>query len=41
MTEAQGEKQGRKGRVQIISDQVQMGHVVITQREREREKGQR
>lgn len=37
----QTEKQGRKGRMRIISDQVQIGYVVITpktRREREREK---
>lgn len=41
MTEAQREKQGSKGRVRIISDQVQIGRVVITPRERRERKGQR
>ncbi len=38
MTELQREKQGRKGRARIISDQVQIGRAVITPRERQREK---
>lgn len=41
MTEVQREKQGRKGGVRIISDQVQIGHVVITPREREGEREKR
>lgn len=31
-------KQGRKGRVRIISDQVQIGHVNYSEREERREK---
>lgn len=43
MTEVQREKLWRKGRVRIISDQVQIGRAVITLRERvrERERGER
>ena len=41
MTGVQREKQGRKGRVRIISDQVQIGLAVITPRERERKRGER
>lgn len=41
MTEVQREKQGRKGGVRIISDQVQIGRVVITPREREGEREKR
>lgn len=41
MTEVQREKQGRKGGVRIISDQVQIGRVVITLREREGEREKR
>lgn len=37
MTEVQGERDREKGQVWIISDQVQIGSAVITQKERKRE----